>query len=90
MTKGSPHLAGSTFTFRVDPDLKAEFMSAVEVEKQPVAQVLRAFMSAYVARQKRKEFEAEARRQSSLIASSPEEKDVMDWIRGVADTGEWK
>ena len=90
MTKTNQNPAGSTFTFRIDPILKSEFTAATEAENQPVAQVLRAFMSAYVARKKRKEFEAEAHRQSSLIASSPEEKEVMDWIRGVADTGDWK
>lgn len=90
MAKTTQHPSVSTFTFRIDPTLKSEFMATAEADNQPVAQVLRALMSAYVARKKRKEFEAEAHRQSSLIASSPEEMEVMDWIRGVVDTGDWK
>ncbi len=80
----------STFTFRIDPILKKKFMEITEKENKPVAEVLRDFMSDYVERKKRKEFEAEARRQSALIASSSEEEHVMDWIRDVADREGWK
>ena len=55
-----------------------------------MAQVLRDFMASYVERRKRKEFEAEARRQSLLIAASPEEEQVMDWISDVTDIEAWK
>ena len=89
MTKTSQS-AGTTFTFRIDPDLKAEFMAVTETENKPVAQVLRDFMSSYVERKKRKEFEVEARRQSLLIAASPEEERVMDWISDVSDIEAWK
>ena len=89
MAKNSPS-AGSTFTFRIDPTLKAEFMAVIETENKPVAQVLRDFMASYVERRKRKEFEAEARRQSLLIAASPEEEQVMDWISDVTDIEAWK
>ena len=80
----------STFTFRIDPTLKKEFMAVTEIENKPVAQVLRDFMFSYVERKKRKEFETEARRQSALIAASPEEGQVMDWIKDVADREGWK
>ncbi len=81
---------GSTFTFRIDPDLKREFMAVTETENKPVSQVLRDLMAAYVERKKRKQFEIEARRQSKLIASSPEEAEVMDWISDVTDSEGWK
>ena len=65
-------------------------MAVIETENKPVAQVLRHFMASYVERRKRKEFEAEARRQSLLIAASPEEEQVMDWISDVTDIEAWK
>ena len=82
--------AGSTFTFRIDPDLKQEFMAVTETDDKPVSQVLRDLMAAYVEQRKRKQFEVEARRQSKLIASSPEEAEVMDWISDVTDPEGWK
>jgi antitoxin component of RelBE/YafQ-DinJ toxin-antitoxin module len=80
----------STFTFRVDQTLKKTFMAVTEKENKPVAEVLRKFMADYIERKKKKEFEAEARRQSALIAASPEEAQVMDWIKDVADREAWK
>jgi hypothetical protein len=82
--------AETTFTFRIAPDLKQEFMAATETENKPVSQVLRDLMAAYVERKKQKRFEMEARRQSKLIASSPEEAEVMDWISDVTDREGWK
>lgn len=89
MARNSP-LRQSSFTFRIDPVLKKQFMAVTERENKPVAQVLRDFMAAYIERKKRKEFESQARRQSALIAHSPEEEEVMDWIRDVADRDGWK
>lgn len=89
MAKTHRETAGSTFTFRIDPDLKAQFVAATETENKPVAQVLRGLMSRYVERKKRREFEAEASRQSSLIASSKDEKEVMDWISDVTAPEVW-
>ncbi len=67
-----PHLnhlpKGETFNFRIDSALKAAFTQATEAEHKPAAQVLREFMRGYVARQKRRAFEAEARRQSLAVA----------------------
>ncbi|MFY8105313.1 MAG: hypothetical protein ACOVKO_00245 [Elstera sp.] len=57
-----------TFNFRIDPALKAAFTQATEAEDKPAAQVLREFMRGYVARQKRRAYEAEARRQSMAVA----------------------
>lgn len=89
MSKPNPS-AGSTLTFRIDPALKREFLAITETENKPVSQVLRDLMAAYVERKKRKQFESEAHRQSLLIASSPEEAEVMDWISDVTDTEGWK
>jgi hypothetical protein len=77
-----------TLNLRVDPRLKAEFTAAAEDEKRPVAEVLRDFMADYVERRKREKFRTEARRQSLLVAGSPDEAEVMEWIRDVTGDAE--
>lgn len=68
MPRATQHPKAETFNFRIDPALKTAFTQATEAEDKPAAQVLRDFMRAYVERQRRKAFEAEARRQSLTIA----------------------
>ncbi len=89
MSKASS-TSGSTFTFRIDPDLKTEFMAAVEEEQRPVSQVLRDLMATYIERKRRRQFTVEARRQSLVIASTRSERETMDWVNNVADTEGWK
>ena len=55
-----------------------------------MSQVLRDLMAAYIERKKRRQFEVEARRQSKLIASSPEEAEVMEWISDVTESEGWR
>jgi hypothetical protein len=69
MPRTSQNPKEETFNFRVDPALKAEFQAATETEDKPAAQVLRDFMRAYVERQRRRDFAAEAHRQSVAIAA---------------------
>jgi Protein of unknown function (DUF3018) len=77
-----------TLNLRVDPRLKAEFTAAAQKEKRPVAEVLREFMADFVERRKREQFRTEARRQSLLVAGSPDEAEVTDWIRDVTGDAE--
>ena len=79
-----------TLNFRVEPQLKADFIAAAEGERRPAADVLRDLLRNYVRERKRRAFVAEARRQSRLISGSPEEKDVMEWAERAADTRGWK
>lgn len=79
-----------TLNFRIDPRLKADLMAATEDENRPVAEVLRELISNYLEQRQRRRFEIEARRQSQLIASSPEEREVMNWIQDVTDSRDWK
>jgi hypothetical protein len=72
-----------TLNLRVDPVLKAEFVAVTESENRPVAEVLRQLMRNYVQGAKRRKFAAEALRQSRLVASSPDEAEVMNWIADV-------
>jgi len=73
-----------TLNLRVDPALKADFAAAAESENKPVAEVVRELMRSYVRRARRRKFTAEARRQSRLVAKSPDEVEVMNWIRDVS------
>ena len=70
MPRQSQHPKAETFNFRLDPALKAAFTAAAEAEDRPAAQVLRDFMRAYVDRRRRRNFEAEAHRQSLLLAGA--------------------
>lgn len=79
-----------TLNFRVESQLKTDFIAAAEGERRPVADVLRDLMRHYVRERKRRAFVAEARRQSRLIAGSQEEKEVMEWADHAADTEGWK
>ena len=79
-----------TLNFRVESQLKTDFLAAAEAERRPVADVLRDLMRHYVRDRKRRAFVAEARRQSRLIAGSREEKDAMQWADHARDTEGWK
>ena len=59
----------TTFNFRLDPLLKAAFTEAAARDRQPAAELLRAFMRSYVEQKRRSAFDAEARRQSLAIAA---------------------
>jgi antitoxin component of RelBE/YafQ-DinJ toxin-antitoxin module len=74
----------ATLNLRVDAALKAEFVSVVEAEERPAAEVLRALMRSYVEEARRRRFAAEARRQSQLIAASKDEAEIMRWIQDVS------
>lgn len=74
----------ATLSLRVDAALKAEFVSVVEAEERPAAEVLRALMRSYVEEARRRRFASEARRQSQLIATSKDEAEVMRWIQDVS------
>jgi hypothetical protein len=69
MPRTSHNPKEESFNFRVDPSLKAAFRAATEAEDKPAAQVLRDFMRAYIERQRRRDFAAEAHRQSLSIAA---------------------
>ena len=95
MARTSQHPKETSFNLRIDPALKAAFTAATEAEDKPAAQVLRDFMRAYVRQRERRAFEAEARRQSHLVAEAArdpnsDEAEVMRWIEGAADDAAWR
>ena len=56
------------FSLKLEPELRDAFMAAADSAHRPAAQIVRELMRGFVERQKRRAFEAEARRQSLAIA----------------------
>lgn len=79
-----------TLNLRIGAKLKAEFVNAAEAEHRHVSEVLRELMSAYVQRQKRMEFEADARRQSKVIASAAGNEDISPWLQETWNMKGWQ
>jgi hypothetical protein len=79
-----------SFNLRLDPALKAAFTAATQAADKPAAQVIRDFMRAYVTRRERGAFEAEAGRQSRLLAAASRnpdsaEAEEMRWLTSFVD-----
>ena len=56
-----------TITFRLDASLKDEFAGLAEKENKPVGELLRELVREHIKQRKRREFEAEARRQCEAL-----------------------
>ncbi len=87
--------AADTVTFRLDPALKAELTGLAEQEHKSLGELLRELARDRVEREHRLAFEAEARRQSLLIAKrardpGSDEAEVMRWIEETADRAGWE
>ena len=90
---------GETFTFRLDPDLKAALArSASDAHMQP-AELLRQLVREHLAQKERQAFEIEARRQSLSIAQrasqqNPDEAEVLRYMEAALEcddfAAEWK
>lgn len=90
MARTTQHPKDTSFNLRLDPALKASFLAAAEAEDKPAAQVLRDFMRAYVKHRERRLFEAEAQRQSKLLAEEARdptsaEAEEMRWLGAILD-----
>lgn len=59
-----------TITFRIDATLKDEFAEIADAQAKPVGELLRELVRDHIKQKKRREFEAEARRQSLLLAEA--------------------
>jgi hypothetical protein len=64
-----------TVTFRLDASLKEEFAEIAEKEAKPVGELLRELVREHVRQRRRREFEAEARRQSLECAAAAADPD---------------
>ena len=70
MTRTSTETKADIITFRIPPALKAAFAEIAQQEEKPVGELLRELIRQRVEQKQRREFEAEASRQSLLIAEA--------------------
>lgn len=99
MSRTSTNPKGETFTFRLDPELKAALVRSADDEQMQPAELLRALVRDHLAERERRAFEAEARRQSLAIAArardpNSDEARVMDELAAALEDealgAEWK
>lgn len=89
MPRTTREAKAETVTFRIDPALKVGLAEVAEQEAKPVGELLRELVRERIERQRRRAFEAEARRQSAIIAAAAadpdsDEAELMRWIEGAA------
>ena len=77
MARTSPEPNADIITFRIPPALKTAFAKIAREEAKPVGELLRDLIRERIKRKERLEFEAEARRQSLIIA-----KEAADYLSG--------
>jgi hypothetical protein len=70
MSQISSGAKAETLTFRIDPVLKAALAATAQRESKPVGELLRELVRARVEQERRRDFEAEARRQSLEAAAA--------------------
>jgi Ribbon-helix-helix protein, copG family len=70
MARGGTAVKAEILTFRIDPSLKREVSRIARTERKPVGELLRELVQERVDRKRRLAFEAEARRQSLLLAAA--------------------
>lgn len=86
-----------TLTFRIEPALKSALARIAREEHRPVGDLLRDLVRARVERRRRRAFEAEARRESLVLAEAArdpnsDEAAMLRWLDAAFDelAGEWK
>jgi hypothetical protein len=75
MARTSAEPNADIITFRIPTELKAAFTEIAEQEEKPVGELLRELVRDRVEQKRRREFEAEAHRQSMIIAKAAEDPD---------------
>ncbi len=69
MPRTTTNPKADTVTFRIDPALKAALAKLAEQEAKPLGELMRELVRERVEHKRRRDFEAEARRQSEAIAA---------------------
>jgi len=75
MSRTGTAVKAEILTFRIDPSLKREVSRIARTERKPVGELLRELVQERVDRKRRLAFEAEARRQSLLVAAAAQDPD---------------
>jgi hypothetical protein len=70
MPRTGTAVKAAILTFRIDPSLKREVSKIARTERKPVGELLRELVQERVDRKRRLAYEAEARRQSLLVAAA--------------------
>jgi hypothetical protein len=73
MARTSMEPNADIMTFRIPPALKTAFAEIARQEAKPVGELLRELIRERIKQKERREFEAEARRQSMIIAKAAED-----------------
>lgn len=73
MSRTGTAVKAEILTFRIDPSLKREVSRIARIEHKPVGELLRELVRERVDRKRRQVFEAEARRQSLLLAAAAQD-----------------
>ena len=76
MARTSPEANAEIVTFRIPPALKAQLCEIAAAEAKPVGELLRELIRQRVKEKERREFEAEARRQSLLLAELAKDPNI--------------
>ena len=91
--------AGDLVTLRLEFGLRAELASLADRDHKSMEDLLRELARAHVAAERRRAFEAEARRQCQdkphqlaerAKDAASDEAEVLRWIERVADTDGWE
>ena len=94
MARPSSAPKGETFTFRLEPGMKAALTQAANEEHMQPGELMRSLLEAHLAAKKRHAFEEEARRQCLLINARAQDPDsdeasVMRELSGHLDADEY-
>jgi Arc/MetJ family transcription regulator len=73
MSRTGTAVKAEILTFRIDASLKREVSRIARTERKPVGELLRELVQERVDRKRRLAFEAEARRQSLLLAAAAQD-----------------
>ena len=75
MSRTSRAVQADTISFRIDPGLKTALAEIAAEEAKPIGEILRGLIRDRIEQKHRREFEAEARRQSLLLAEAARDPD---------------
>lgn len=73
MPRTTTEAKAETLTFRIPPALKAEIAALAEKEAKPVGELLRELIRARIKQEKRREFEAAARRACQILNAAAQD-----------------
>lgn len=99
MPRTTTDAKADTLTFRIPPALKADLAAIAEKEAKPVGEVLRELIRERIEQDRRREFEAEARRQcleAKAAAQDPSSdeaavlRELEAHLDSLADEWKWK